>query len=156
MRRQFKLTVAAISIIATAIGVFALSAWIAEYHKQSLIAVEMKSLQTKELPPYADFLQPGMTRSAVYQELEKRFVNFEQARDSSRGSNQIILKKRMSSPVFYCSFEDLGVRLIFQPEEGSSPLSSMSKANKMDLHDAPSSDDILRGLDIHGQLMDCL
>lgn len=135
-RRKLILTVP----ITLLCGVAILTGWTMLSLKRSGWQIEKQKqvLVDTQLPAFRAFLKPGMTRSDVEEELNRRSIPFESARDGSF-VNAFIPLKRMPSSVWYCSFEDVGVRVVFD-----SPYQ----------HALPG--DRLRGVDIFGQWMDCM
>jgi hypothetical protein len=99
-------------------------------------------LRTTELQRYAGFLRPGMTRTAVELELDKRSIHFEAALDRSGGSNLMVRIKRLPSSAWYCSTEDIGIKIIFLRDDASIvPI---------------TREDPLQALDVFDQLGTCL
>jgi len=112
------------------------------YRRHARIQREMSKLRVTELPSYAGFLKPGMTRSAVEHELDKRSIHFGAALDLSGGSNLIVQIKRLPSSEWYCSTEDIGIKMIF--------LSDGAPRKTITLEDP------LEALDVFHQLETCL
>lgn len=113
------------------------SGWQIEQQKQVLV--------NTQLPVFKAFLKPGMTRSDVEEELNRRSIHYESARDGSL-ANDFIPLKQMPASVWYCSFEDVGVRVVFD-----SPSTS-----QVSTYPYNSPDYRLRNVDISGQWMDCM
>jgi len=139
-----RLLVVVVAIAVVVVTIFVLSE-VSAHQRAAAIAAAKGSLQKETLPKYAAFLKPGMRRAAVYEELGRRGISFEQAHDAGH-YNQIMQLKRLPSPVYYCSFEDVGIRIIFEAGGGDD-----SKATS-----GGSANDVLRDVDVYGQLMDCL
>lgn len=135
-----RLAVITLGVILLTAGWSILNSW----HRNRRIDEEMREMSRTELPKYSAFLKLGMTRFAVQEELRSRSINFETARDLGHGFNDIVLLKKLPSPQWYCSYEAAGVRAVFHTDDDASPVRSTSE------------DDVLLGLDVYGQLMDCL
>ncbi len=110
------------------------------YHlrQQKTAAIERKTFPEQRVI-YAAFLAPGMTRTQVEEELHKRSLT--PTMISGKGpfpGDEFVLLKRIGSPAWFCSFEDISIRLEFKPGNG------------------PSEEDRLTGFSEHRQLMDCL
>jgi hypothetical protein len=131
-----------VGVVVAAVLLVNLLIAIVSYRKHALIQREMSALRTTELPHYAGFLKPGMTRAAVEQELNRRSIYFGTARDSSNGSNLTIRIKQLPSSQWYCGTEDIGVKIIFLPE--NAPVAQITPQ------------DPLLDLDVFDQLGICL
>jgi hypothetical protein len=114
------------------------------WHRVRGVGKEMEEVSKVQLPTYGMFLKAGMTRAEVEEALRGRRIDFESAWDGSHGVNDFVRLKRLPSPHWYCSFEDVGIVLDFRAGDGAGP-SAMT-----------SNDDVLERLESGGQLMDCL
>jgi hypothetical protein len=134
MRRRTKIILAVPLIL---IGFLAVSTYVRVWR----ICVEEKRIYRAALPLYSEFLKPGMQRTEVERELHQRSISFTQ--NYAYGQyprDEFVLLKRIDSPVWYCSFEDITVHLEFDSNSSA----------------AHSLDDPLSGISEYRVLMDCL
>ena len=119
------------------IGLLAVSAYLRVWR----IRAEEKRIYRAALPLYSGFLKPGMQRTEVERELRQRSISFTQ--NYAYGEyprDEFVLLKRIDSPVWYCSFEDITLHLEFD-----------SKSNP-----AHPLDDALSRISEYRVLIDCM
>ena len=103
--------------------------------------VEEKGVYRDALPFYSGFLKTGMQRIDVEQELRRRSISFRQNYEYGQyPRDEFVLLKRIGSPVWYCSYEDITLHLEFN--------SSFNAAHP--------EDDPLTGISEYRALIDCL
>ena len=106
-----------------------------EYMHQRRIKAEEKEVFRAQLTIYSTFIKPGMTRMDVEAKLREHSISFSHDGYFGYGTlhgDEFVLLKRIGSPVWYCSFEDIAARFQFGPN------------------------DRLDGIKEYGQLADCL
>ncbi|HXC96892.1 MAG TPA: hypothetical protein VNU92_14415 [Edaphobacter sp.] len=115
-------------------------------YERRVVAKEKKTYDD-QVGFYKRFLKPGMTRVAVEQELKLRSIPVLQ-RLQRPAALDLVLLERFGSPKSYCSFEDVSLRLDFEPADNATTYEGN--------HFNGKPDDRLRAMSVYRQLMDCL
>ncbi|WP_263366896.1 hypothetical protein [Edaphobacter bradus] len=137
MRRRTKIILAVPLVLISLLAVGALDYSV----DQRRIKAEEKAIYSAQLPLYSSFLKPGMQRIDVEHELRSRSISFRPNYEYGQyPKDEFILLKRIGSPVWYCSYEDITLQLEFN--------SSFNPAHP--------EDDPLTGISEYRVLIDCL
>ena len=90
---------------------------------------EEKTVYPAQRTYYEAFLKLGMPRIEVERELRQRSIHFRQNYEyGAYPKDEFVLLKRIGSPVFYCSFEDITLHLEFNATDNmADPLTGISE-----------------------------
>src|SRR5580704_12002928 len=109
MRKRTKIVLAVpLALIFVLISYGAISRHVQE---QRILAIERRTFP-EQRAIYAAFLQTAMTRTQVEEEIHKRSISpsWNEGYGMYPG-DELVLLKRIGSPAWYCSFEDISIRL---------------------------------------------
>ena len=115
MRRRRKI------ILALAVPVILICCMVlADYMHQRGIHAEEREIFDAQLSFYSTFIKLGMTRMDVEAKLREHSISFSHDGYFGYGTlhgDNFVLLKRLSSPVWYCGFEDIAARFQFDSND---------------------------------------
>jgi hypothetical protein len=90
------------------------------YVHQRRIKAEETDIFRAQLSLYSTFIKPGMARIDVEAKLRERSVSFSHDGyfgDGTLRHDDFVVLKRIDSPVWYCSSEDIAAQFQFGPND---------------------------------------